>query len=64
MCSNLPIIRLIPLEQSNCTLFCPYGACVYSYMYGILYGMRVEYTAKIYQHGMPFMVYGVYTGNQ
>ena len=64
MCSNYPIIGLIPLEQPNCALLRPYGTYVYSYIYAILYGMRVEYTAKTYQHGIPFMVYGVSTGNQ
>ena len=32
-------------------------------VYGIFHGMRVQYTAKIYQHGIPYMVYGVYSGN-
>ena len=63
MCSKLPIIVLIPLEKSNCMLFFAYCACVDSYIYGILYGMRVESAAKMYQHGIPYMVYGVCTGN-
>ena len=63
MCSNLPIIILIPLEKSNCALFCLYGACADFYTYGILYGIRVESIEKMYQNGIPFMLYGVSNGN-
>ena len=63
MCSNLPIIRLIPLEKYNCAILYTYGACVDSYIYGILYGMRVVSTEKNYHHGIPYMVYSVSNGN-
>ena len=51
------------MEKSNCTIFCLYGSCVDSYIDGIFHGMRVESTAKTYQHGIPYRVYGVSTGN-
>ena len=41
----------------------PYVAYVDSYIDGILHGMRVESTAKMYQHGIPYRVYCVSTGN-
>ena len=63
MCSNLPIIRIIPLEQSNLAIFCLYDAFVDSYIYGIFYDMCVESTPKMYQYGIPYKVYGVSTGN-
>ena len=52
--------RLIPLEKSNCALFCPYGACVDSYIDGIWYISC--YASKIYSENVPVYhtIYGIW----